>query len=425
MRGFVKRVSRKIAKLSPDQVEVFLNALNDENDTLDSIFESLSDGLIIVDDFWRLLSNNKAAERYIPFKIRPDDNRAESLFLWDLIDDGTAYDVADFFRDCKEKDINNVCSEFTVPAPGGSVRFITITLVPFVRQHTASGTVITVADVTEKRNQEVLLHRMENLASLTNLAANVAHEIKNPLGAIGIHIQLIQKALRRSRDTDGMLPDKKYLENYLDVVNEEIDNLNKIVVDFLFAVRPVQANMALVNPVVLLKHFAEFFEPQFVQNNMKLDLQLAENAPRLLIDEKLFREVTANIVQNALAAIAERLENQMDTVRPREPGRLCISAAKKNDKFIITFSDNGMGMSEETAAHVFEPYYTTKANGTGLGMTLVYKIIKEFRGDITVHSERGKGTVFTITLPIPQTDRKLLPAAAEPAADKPKGSDAL
>ena len=209
------------------------------------------------------------------------------------------------------------------------------------------------------------------------------------------------------------------------IITIKIDNLNKIVVDFLFAVRPVQANMALVNPVVLLKHFAEFFEPQFVQNNVKLDLQLAENAPRLLIDEKLFREVTANIVQNALAAIAERLENQMDTVRPREPGRLCISAAKKNDKFIITFSDNGMGMSEETAAHVFEPYYTTKANGTGLGMTLVYKIIKEFRGDITVHSERGKGTVFTITLPIPQTDRKLLPAAAEPAADKPKGSDAL
>lgn len=402
MRGFVKRVSQKMSKLSNIQVEQFLTAITEENEMLDSIFESLSTGLIIVDEKWFILQNNKAAERYIPFKIRPDDTKAEAVPLWETVDDE---DIASFMEDCYRNDKTNVCAEFTVTTSGGSVRFITITLIPFIQQHHAAGTVVTVADITEKRSQEVLLHRMESLAGLTNLAASVAHEIKNPLGAISIHIQLIQKALRKARDGDGKLPDRKFVESYLDVVNEEIDNLNKIVVDFLFAVRPISANLALVNPNKLLEHFADFFKPEFTQHHITVDLDLCKDAPRLMIDEKLFREVTVNIVQNALAAILERYP---ETEHTTGGGHLGISTKIKGDKFILEFSDNGIGMSEKTVAHIFEPYYTTKPNGTGLGMTMAYKIIKEFSGDIGVASVRGQGAVFTITLPIPQTDTRLL-----------------
>ena len=85
-----------------------------------------------------------------------------------------------------------------------------------------------------------------------------------------------------------------------------------------------------------------------------------------------------------------------------------VNTQVKSDFFILTLADNGCGMSEETAARIFEPYFTTKTTGTGLGLTMVYKIIKEFSGDIQVKSLVGEGTVFTISLPIPQLEQRLL-----------------
>ena len=250
---------------------------------------------------------------------------------------------------------------------------------------------------------------MENLAGLTNLAAGMAHEIKNPLGAIGIHVQLVQKAVKKAREGSGMLPDKKFLEAHLDTVNEEIDNLNKKVMDFLMAVRPVNAKLELVDIGKLIKETAAFIVPEFHDSCITVSVRVSEKTVRLLIDEKLFKDVFINMAQNALSAIQEKYS---DCTSARSdawcPGLFAVETFVKDDAYIITISDNGIGMSEETASHIFEPYFTTKAKGTGLGMTITYKIIKEFSGDIQVSSVAGEGTVFTITLPVPQTDRKLL-----------------
>jgi len=241
---------------------------------------------------------------------------------------------------------------------------------------------------------------MENLASLTNLAASVAHEIKNPLGSISIHIQLIQKAVLKSRSTDQKLPDEKFIENYLQIVNEEIERLNKIIVDFLFAVRPISASLELTDVVLLIKSFIPFFEPELEEQHISLETQLPDSAPLLNIDQKLFKQVLINLVQNAIAAL-------------HEGGRIILSAKTTNDLFVIRVADNGIGMDEETVHRVFEPYFTTKSNGTGLGLTMVYKIIKEFSGDITVQSYPGEGTIFTISLPIPQKEKRLLEYSAD------------
>ena len=114
-----------------------------------------------------------------------------------------------------------------------------------------------------------------------------------------------------------------------------------------------------------------------------------------MLDEKLFKQVLINLVQNAIVA--------MDG-----GGKLLISTKIIGDKYAICVSDTGIGMDEQTASRVFEPYFTTKATGTGLGLTMVYKVIKEFGGDIEVESYEGKGTIFTISLPIPQKEKHLL-----------------
>ena len=399
MTSFNKSVAQKLSKLSEAQIQKLFSSISAERDTLSSIIESLSLGLIIFDKDAKLFLVNKAAERSLPFTVRPLPKN-ENSNLWDFVGDK---DIADFLKSCVQKRRSNVSEEFSFSAGGGNIRFVSISVSPLVLDEELGGCIIVVRDITERRNQEILLRRMESLAGLTNLAASVAHEIKNPLGAISIHIQLLQKAIQKARESDGQLPDQKFLEKYIDVVNDEISNLNKIVMDFLFAVRPVNANLELLQPNPLLEKFAEFFRPEFEQKNVAVKLDLCQDEARLLLDQKLFREIVANLAQNALAAIQEKFGGETG-------GLFEIHSALKDDKFVILIKDNGAGMSEKTLARVFEPYYTTKANGTGLGLTMVYKIVKEFSGDIQVESKEGEGSAFVITLPVPQTDKRLLEA---------------
>lgn len=392
MKEFVEKAAQKIQKLSSEQLEQLINSMKADNIVFTSIIESLSMGLIILNQDWQILMHNKAVERFIPFKTHHLDGKEEKI--WELVDDD---EISDFLKLCKTDCRLHSSKEFSFAAED-KVYFLNIRLQPLVQEKKVTGTIICVDDVTAKRQQEILTRRMESLSSLTNLAASVAHEIKNPLGAISIHIQLLQKSVKKAREKDGLLPDEKFLEHYLEVVNEEIDNLNKIVLDFLFAVKPVHAKLELLNPEKIIEKTIEFYKSEFESNGVKLISQLSGEKTNLLLDDKLFREILVNLLQNALSAIQSK--NNLKTEEKK--GEIVIHSEFKNDNYILSIADNGCGMNRETCARVFEPYYTTKANGTGLGLTTVYKIIKDFHGDINVTSEVNVGTIFTIQLPVPQ-----------------------
>ena len=396
MKALVKRLSNKISKLSPDQVQNVFTQLVEENESLLSVFESLSTGLFICDKNWNLLQSNKAGERYLPLTSRYYELKQQDFGfddeIWNFVDDE---DISNFLKQASKEKKINISEEFVTKTPAGAARFLNISLMPLVKNKQLSGSIIKIDDITEKRNQETLLHRMESLAGLTNLAASVAHEIKNPLGSISIYIQLLQKAVNKSRNSDEKLPEKKFLENYLEIINQEIDRLNNIIVDFLFAVRPISAELIPENPVKLLNSYVEFFKPELEEKNIKLKTAFLENSPKILLDEKLFKQVLINLVQNAIVAMPDG-------------GELFFSTRITGDKYLISVADTGIGMDSETASRIFEPYFTTKVTGTGLGLTMVYKVIKEFGGDIEVESYEGKGTIFTISLPIPQREKHLL-----------------
>lgn len=405
MRGYVKRVSQKAEKLSKEQILKLLDDIVDENENLYSILESVSTGLIIVDNDFILQQNNTTAESLLPLLYHFDDSRAQTLKIFELIDDE---EIAAFLRNAYEKGITNSTEDFTTMTSGGTVRFLQIILSPLIYKNEQNGRIIIIRDITDRKNQDVLMHRMENMANLTNLAAGMAHEIKNPLGAISIHIQLIQKALQKARENDDKLPPKKFVEDHIDVVNEEVDHLNKLIMDFLLAVRPVNATLELKNPAKLIGSIIDFFGAEFEENGIKVIFEPDDKNSRIMLDEKLLREIITNLSQNSLAAIKARKENGPDF-----EGIFKIDCVARDNKYLIAVSDNGCGMSEETVARIFEPYFTTKATGTGLGMTMVYKIVKEFSGEIQVESEEGKGTAFKMVFPIPQKDKKLITQAGE------------
>ena len=407
MNNYVKRISQKVDKLSKEQILELFDDVIDENTSYKSIINSLSSGILILDNKFILQRNNTIAESRLPFKGRLADAKKSEYPIWTYIDDE---DIASFLENCAKKQITNSSEEFSTITSGGSIRFVSITISPLVHEYKFNGSIIIIRDITEKKNQEVLMHRMENLANLTNLAAGMAHEIKNPLGAISIHIQLIQKAIKKARENQDVLPGKKFVEDHIDVVNEEIEHLNKQVMQFLTAVRPVKATLELKDPDKILSDLVVFLKPEFNKSGIKMNFDPSGKSQRIMLDEKLFREVFINLSQNSIAAIKAKYPEckENSCINENVEPMFSIQSSLEDNKIVIKISDNGCGMSEETLSKIFEPYYTTKANGTGLGMTMVYKIVKEFSGDILVDSTENVGTTFTLSFPIPQKDTKLL-----------------
>lgn len=407
MSRYVERVIDMLPKLSSEEVKRVLMEVVSENSMLDSLIESFSTGLILVDKKWRILQVNKAAKRIL--RISPDEEKYEDELLFNVIEENE--EISEWLKNIADTHKTNVREEFSSSSSSdGSVRFLAVSVFSFVQKTEISGSIVKIEDITQQKAKAVLDRRLENMEGLTNLAAGMAHEIKNPLGAISIHIQLVQKAISKKRGGDGTLPDKKFLEEHLDIVNDEIEKLNDLVMDFLFAVRPVNAKFTLSDPEEILSSICDFVSPEFNKSHVLLKMELLKEKKRIMIDEKLFRQVIINIAQNAFYAVKAKFPGctEENTNSQEMPGIVIFKTTIIEDNFVISISDNGIGMDSETVGRIFEPYFTTKANGTGLGMTMSYKIIKEFGGDIQVKSEKGTGSVFFISLPVPQTETKLL-----------------
>jgi signal transduction histidine kinase len=393
VRDFIKRAVKKLSKLTREQIEELFIAAATEIDRLETVLESLGQGILVCDARHALVLANKCAERFLPIGVLEPGNDPVWLRVWDE-------KIAGFLEATLKGGDRVEEREFDAEAKGIS-RLLSISVLPLVREHRVTGSLVYIEDITEKRGREARLRRAENLASLTTLAAGVAHEIKNPLGSISIHIQLMQKALRANRKPQdkarprGENSYEDQLDKYIAVVNEEIDRLNHIVVDFLFAVRPMDLDLREGDLNALIGELVDFMSFELSDARITCELELEDRLPLLTFDERYMKQVLLNLVKNATAAMPTG-------------GKLTIRTERRDNEVDISVRDTGLGIPEENLSKIFEPYFTTKATGSGLGLTLVFKIIREHRGEITVKSREGEGACFTISLPIPQREHRLI-----------------
>jgi PAS domain S-box-containing protein len=381
MKKFIKKAIEKAPKLGKDKLIEILQDVFFEYEQLEMVLGSIPMGVIVADKKNQIFYVNRFATAYLPF--RSGDVIEKNLF--EIIDD---IDISVFFA----KSIGNGDSEpreFVLLKEERKV-VLEIRVVPLVSKSHINGNIVLIKDITEHKDKEVQLKRAEKLASLTTLTAGVAHEIKNPLGSISIHIQLIQKLIHLGLDDQKM----EKIEKYLDVVNEEIDRLNSTIVDFLFAVRPMDLDRESVDVNEFVKDLVDFLHYECEHEGISCAMNQEKDLPKVKVDIKYLKQAILNIVKNAIAAM-------------HNGGVLSIATYRKESKVCIDFSDTGEGISREDLDKIFEPYYTTKDNGSGLGLTVVYKVLKEMGGGIDVISEKGKGTTFTISLPV-DSDRKIL-----------------
>jgi signal transduction histidine kinase len=380
MVDFFRRALKKHDKLNEEKRKELLDSAVEELNLLENVLDSIDMGILVCDNKENLVMANKCALRLIPM------NYIEGIKLQTAILDDQ---IAETFTDIIVNREKVTDKEIEIEQQGHS-RLYSVNVVPLVRNKKIAGTLIYIVDITEKRRGEARLRRAENLASLTTLAAGVAHEIKNPLGSISIHLQLLQKALVKKNE-----PLENKTDKYFNVITEEIERLNRIVVDFLFAVRPMNLELREGDINELITQIMEFVKFEMEQSKIFCMFELDENLPKILMDERYMKQALLNLIKNAQAAMPKG-------------GVFTVATKFADNEIRISLCDTGIGISRENLAKIFEPYFTTRETGTGLGLTQVYKIIREHQGEITVDSSTGTGAEFKIILPVPQKETRMI-----------------
>lgn len=380
MNTFVSKASSKISKLSDEQILGIINTqsydLKLRNLALDNAFM----GYVLVDKDGNVAYINKPVSSLVPvYKKRKYNNcSVEKVFI--------DQKVALFLRSCISENKANVAQLFEFENMNGQRKFVNCrsTLV-----EDFEGLLFTFSDVTFFNKFKDEFRKNESLASMTTMAAGVAHEIKNPLASVSIYVQLLQKELDRNGSISAEAAKK-----YIPIIKEGLDRINSIAVDFLFAVKPMKVSFEKCSFNEIVNRVVRIAEAEMKDAGISLETNLSTSMPNVLMDVGLMQQALLNLVKNGIQAM-EGNEGEK---------KITISTYLEGANAILSVKDTGCGMTDKQMEKIFEPYYTTKSNGTGLGLTVLFKIIKEHNGDIHVRSVKGEGSEFTIALPVPQEE---------------------
>lgn len=241
-------------------------------------------------------------------------------------------------------------------------------------------------DVTREKLSTEERIESEKLSSLLNLASGVAHEIGNPLNSINIHLQL---AMRRLKKLAEKLPSDGLIEGVresVEICSSEVSRLDSIIENFLKALRPMRPDMADCDPIKPLAETLKTLDAELENLGISVAVNVDAPLPTVYADANLLKQLYFNILHNAMEA--------MDA-----GGDITVRALADDDFVKISFADTGCGIDEEGMSKLFQPYYTTKTDGHGLGMTIIQAIVRAHGGKIDVESGPERGTTITVSFP--------------------------
>jgi PAS domain S-box-containing protein len=388
--GFLDKLIARIGKLEPEEVKNALVRLVQEKGFLEKVFDSLQEGVIVTDVDGQINYVNRAACGFfgLDAEVAIDkrlDSQIRGLDWSKLIAEGQV-----------------VSRDIEVFYPEN--RFLNFYLSPIEDAQIGKdlGYVMIVHDITLTRKLTEEKIESERLSALTLLAAGVAHEVGNPLNSLNIHLQLIERRLRKAAPE---LYESQFKE-LLDVAKGEVDRLDFTIAQFLKAIRPTKPVLEMNDINDIIRESARFLEKELSDRQIAMKLELRSNIPPMMLDTNQLKQAFYNIIRNAMQAMSNE-------------GQLLIHSDMDDYEVVLTFSDNGPGISAEAMAQVFDPYFTTKKSGTGLGLLIVRRVVREHGGEIELTSRPNEGTRVVVRLPRIQRPPRFLTGGGEEEA-KPK-----
>jgi two-component system, sporulation sensor kinase E len=397
--GFLEKLIERLGRIGPEDVQNYFLRLAQEKGFLETVFNAIHEGIIVTDSNGRVTYLNDAACKLFGLDVADAigkrlDERVRGLDWDSLTQSGgpVSRDIEIFYPE------NRFINFYIVPlmiehreaagpaGHGGGARPAISAIAGQV------GHVMILRDITKSRRTAQQTIESERLNALTLLAAGVAHEIGNPLNSLHIHLQLME---RKAQELDHNA--KSELQQSIDVARSEVRRLDSIVTQFLRAIRPSRPRLQPENVNTIVEEAVRFFTPEIQDRDMVVEQELRADLPLLQLDREQMKQAFYNVIKNSLEAM-------------RRHGTLRIRTDLDDTHVMISFVDTGGGMSAENLSRVFEPYFTTKPSGTGLGLLIVRRIVREHGGELSIESGQGKGLTLTIRLPYVEKRIRMLEA---------------
>jgi len=412
---FLDKLIDRLDRMDSDSVQAQFLHLAREKGLLETIFQAIQEGIVVVDRAARIRYANRTAEGLFGFKL----------------DDAEGQPIARYIRDIDWEKVLNldgdeweklVRREIEVTYPDH--RFVEFYLVPLsaveeqepssmeqpveqsgeTRFHGSGGStgprgslgqgaVVIFRDVTHERETTAESIESERLKALTLLAAGVAHEIGNPLNAVTIHLQLLERELEELAD-ESM---RENLTELVEISKREVQRLDRIITQFLRAIRPSIPNRKPVEMERMLDETLELMKHDVMNRRILVEREPAKDIPTVPADETQVKQAFFNIIKNALQAM--------------EDGGILKIRTEVSPRFVsVCFADNGPGIAPEDLGAIYEAYHTTKEEGSGLGLMIVQRILRDHGGEIEICSTPERGTAFTLHFPRDDVRMALLEA---------------
>ncbi len=355
------------------KVEDRTKALASEKEKLRVILQSIGDAVIATDNEGFVQFLNPAASKLIGkdsdatcghlisevLKITPDKKDSQTLSLPGEINIPNEGSIDD---DAEPKYVSSIAAPLLSP------------------EGERNGSILAIRDETERRRVLEQAQKQDRLASLGRFAAGIVHEVKNPL-----------QSVRSAAELFGISAPSEDLKELSELVLEDVDRLSSLLHDILSYARPQdRAFRTECDVAAVLEGVIGLTRPVLSGNNITMNLSVPPDLPPVFVVHQRLKQILINLVNNGAEAIGEKGSIDIKAVETAISDRAFVR---------VSITDTGCGMDDETVAHIFEPFYSTRNKGTGLGLFLVESFVTEMGGTISVQSEAGVGTTFDVCLP--------------------------
>lgn len=349
----------------------------------EDIIHNMTNGLIAIDSRCKITAFNSAASAMLGYSAAEVLQQPLAVML------GEAKPLVDAFQQTLNTHSPQAHLEITVRHKTGYILPISLSTAPLGGSSKDGGVVGVFEDLSEIKALEAERRRLDRLAALGEMAAVVAHEIRNPVAGIAAGVDyLARNAPPNSLEAEGAA-----------MIQDEIKRVNRILEDILFVARPLQLDLSVQAIPHIIERVIQRCQPQIAASKVKVTTGFNNDLPLLNVDGQRLEQVFTNLIINATQAMP--YGGQLNLQSLVEPGN-----GASHPYLIITITDTGPGIETDIQQRIFEPFFTTKSKGTGLGLSVARRIIEGHQGTISVDSRQGQGTCFTIKLPVSEQRAK-------------------